>query len=195
MYFWWFNVLHEVGHALIEYNGKIKISRPEEEQLVNDFAYAYWAYYGEEEKLLQVEEIIDYAVAHIQNDEKSDMNYMEYAKKNWNKSSFWKFNNYGYFQFNAGKETFKNKKTLDTVLKEMGITNYTLNNIKLSYDTIDEANCEKILNDAVDNIHKMGLKFPEVRHMYTKDPYYSYFKDTNKARIALDIWLDKTLIK
>lgn len=191
LYFWWYNVLHEVGHGLICYNGNNNLYGPEEEQIVNDFAYAYWSFYGQQDKLDEVEEIINYAAEHIKNDENSNMDYMEYAKQNWNKPSFGTFNNYGYFQFNSVKETFKNKKSLNAVLKEMGINNANLKNKKiLSYDTINEETCDKILYEAIDNAHEWGLKFPKTYHKYITNPYLSYFAPRNEISIYIDILKD-----
>lgn len=194
LYFWWYNVLHEVGHGLIYYNGNNNMSGPEKEQLVNDFAYAYWSYYGEQDKLDELEPIINYAVEHIKNDENSNMNYMEYARENWNKESFGTFNNYGYFQFNSVSETFKNKKTLEEVLKEMGITNANLSNTKqLNYEYIDKDTCNKILYDAIDNVHEWGLEFPDTYHKYNTNPYYSYFRASNKFYYSITNLFDKSL--
>ena len=194
LYFLWYNVLHEVGHGVIYYNGNKKFNDAEAEQLVNDFAYAYWDYYGNQEKLNQVEEIINYAHNHIENEEGRTMNYMDYAKKNWNKKSFYTFNNYGYFQFSSVKETFKNRKNLETVLKEMGITTADLTKTKvLNYSTINKDVSDQILYDAIDNIHEWGLKYPTTYHKYTTNPYYSYFKPTRKYLYDLTMIFDKSL--
>lgn len=195
LYFLWYNVIHEVGHGLIHYNGKdVKRNGPEEEQLVNDFAYAYWSYYGQQEKLDKVEKIINYAYNHIQNEEGRKMDYMEYAKKNWKKDSFYTFDNYGYFQFSSVKETFKNRKSLETVLNEMGITNANLTNKKvLNYDNITKETSDQILYDAIDNIHDWGLEYPTVYHKYTTNPYYSYFLPQRKVVYDVRMIFDKSL--
>lgn len=196
LYFKWYNAIHEVGHGLMHYNSKLKYNDAEAEQIVNDFAYAYWSYYDETEKLDEVEQIIDYAVAHIENDDKSNINYMEYAKSNWNKKSFYTFNNYGYFQFNSVKESFKNKKDLDTVLKEMGISNYKLSdNKKLSYnDNITDEECDKIIRDAIANIKGWGLNYSDiVYHKYTKNPYNSYFMPIRKIYYDIRNIFDRSL--
>lgn len=193
-YFWWYNVLHEVGHGLKYYNGNNGVYNAEEEQLVNDFAYAYWNYYGNQEELNRVEEIVNYAYDHIQNEEGRKMDYMEYGKKNWNKNSFYTFDKYGYFQFSCVKETFKNKKDLETVLKEMEIKNAVLTDKKvLKYKTLNKKTVDKIINDAIDNIHGWGLKYPKVYHKYTTNPYYSYFQSHRKYFYDLKSFFDKSL--
>lgn len=193
-YFWWFNVLHEVGHGLMFYNTNNKFNDVKAELLVNDFAYAYWQYYGNQENLNLVEEIVNYAYDHIQNEEGRKMDYKEYAKKNWNKKSFYTFDKYGYFQFSSVKETFKNQKKLEMVLKEMGIKNAKLTDKKvLNYETLNKKTVDKIINDAIDNIHGWGLKYPKVYHKYTTNPYYSYFRPTKKYWYDLTNLFDKSL--
>ncbi len=194
LYFWWYNVIHEIGHGVKDHNGNKNISGAEEEQLVNDFAYAYWSYLGQQDKLDEVEQIINYAVEHVQNDENSNVNYMEYAKSNWNKKTFLTFNNYGYFQFNSVKETFKNKKSLAEVLKEMGVNNANLSNTKMvSYDNIDEQTCDKIINDTIDNIHAWGLKFSNTIHKYSTDAFDSYYRSNRKAYIYMELLFNNKL--
>ena len=48
LYFQYYNVIHELGHGLITYNNGTALPIAEEEQLVNDFAVAYWKYCGEQ---------------------------------------------------------------------------------------------------------------------------------------------------
>lgn len=47
LYFQYYNVLHELGRGLLRYNNGVSILIVDEEQLANDFAIAYWNYYGE----------------------------------------------------------------------------------------------------------------------------------------------------
>ena len=181
-YFWWYNTLHETGHMLKAANGdSIKITGAEEEQWANDFAYAYWSRYGEEDRLSDLERIVNYATEHVKNDDNYTGDYMEYAKKNWNNPKFNTFNNYGYFQFNSVKESIKNKRELEDVLKDIGITNVTLNDNELVYDELTTDTCNKIVIDAINNIHEWGLKFPEMYHKYSIDPFESYSRYTTKG--------------
>lgn len=175
IYFQWYNVIHELGHGVKLYNSNIKISSAEEEQLVNDFAVAYWLHYGEEEKLKELEDIVNYAAENIKSDAKEGQSYMEFAESNWNKSSFFTFNNYGWFQFSSVKESLKNKKTLEEVLKEMEIENIEIPSKEtLEYDEITEEVSTKIINDAVENFNEWGLEFPKTYQTFNNDPNANY---------------------
>ena len=179
LYFQWYNVLHELGHGLIYYNNGKEIPIAEEEQLVNDFAVAYWKYYGEEEKIQELENIANYAVEHIGTNYKNGIDYMQLAKENSNKNSFnsafFNFNDYGWFQFSSVKNSFESSKSLEEVLKEMGITKFDLGEQKkLVYDIIDEESSTQIINDAVNNFKSWGLKYPKATHHYQENPNLNY---------------------
>ena len=130
LYFQYYNVLHEIGHGLIYYNHGVDIPVIEEEQLVNDFAVAYWNYYGEPEKLEELYDIVTYAVEHVGDNYKNGVDYMENAKKHSTRNSikreFFNFNDYGWFQFSSVKHSIEQNKSLEEVLKEMGIKDFKL---------------------------------------------------------------------
>lgn len=185
LYFQWYNVIHELGHGLMYYNDGIDISVVEEEQLVNDFAVAYWKYYGEEEKVQELESIVNYAVEHIGDNYKNGVDYMELGKKNSNERSFYKsffnFNDYGWFQFSSVKNSFVTNKSLENVLEEMGFNDFKIGNKKsLVYQNINEETSTKIINDAVKNFNDWGLEFPQVIHHFDKDPNNNYSRSVIK---------------
>ena len=178
LYFQWYNVIHELGHGILRYNSSIKISRAEEEQLVNDFAVAYWLHYGEEEKINKLTEIVEYAVNHIKSDAEEGTNYMEFAKKNWNKPNFNTFNNYGWFQFSSVKEALNRRKSLEDVIREMGIENdIIIDNQKLIYSKINEQTSTQIINDAVKNFHNWQIKFPKAYQSFNNSPNANYSRN------------------
>lgn len=173
-YFHWYNVIHELGHGMIRYNGKVKISEALEEQLVNEFAVAYWKEYGEPEKLDLLKDIVDYATEHIEGLDKNE-NYMSYAEKHWGEKKFMTFNGYGWFQFNSTKKAIENDKSLEEVLKEMGVKNFKLtSDKKLEYEVINEDVSNKILNDAVENFRDWGLYYPDVLQVLSDNPNNNY---------------------
>lgn len=185
IYFQWYNVIHELGHGLIYYNNGVDISVADEEQLVNDFAVAYWKYYGEEDKLNELKDIVNYAVEHIGTNYADGVDYLKLAKENSNRnsfnSSFFNFNDYGWFQFSCVKHSFETDKDLETVLKEMGFDNFKLTAPKkLVYKNLNEEVSTTIINDAVNNFNEWGLKFPKVIHHFNKDPNNNYSRSVVK---------------
>lgn len=179
LYFQYYNVIHELGHGLIHYNNGVKLHIVDEEQLVNDFAYAYWKYYGEEEKVKELEDIVNYAVENVGDNYKNGVDYIKLGKENSTesrfKNSFFNFNDYGWFQFSSVKHSAETNKSLEEVLKEMGFDDFKLNEKKvLTYDTIDEKTSTKIIDDAVNNINSWGLKYPKALHHFNKDPNMNY---------------------
>lgn len=175
IYFQWYNVVHELGHGLMIYNDSVDIEIADEEQLVNDFAVAYWKKYGEEDKLDVLEDIVNYAVVNVGDNYKNGVDYLELGRKNSNgksfNNSFFNFEDYGWFQFSSVKHSLEEDKDLETVLKEMGIKNFKLNEEKkLEYPEINEEVSTKIINDAVDNFREWGLKYKNPVQHFKKDP-------------------------
>lgn len=181
-YFQWYNVIHELGHGVLEYNSDIKLGNAEEEQLVNDFAVAYWMRYGESERLSLLKETVDYATTHIDGVDFSKVDYIEYANKNWNKWKFKSFNGYGLFQFTSTKKAIENQKNLTQVLEEMGIKDFKLEDKKyLEYPEINEEVSTEIINDAVENIRNWGLEFPDARQHFSNDPNKNFSSPRKKV--------------
>lgn len=181
IYFQWYNVVHELGHGVLHYNSDLKIDKAKEEQLVNDFAVAYWMYYGETDKLVELADIANYAASQLESPIKDESKYLEYAEKNFNKKEFKTFNNYGWFQFTCVKESVKNMKSLEKVLKEMGIENYKLNKQKtLEYETINEETSGIIIDDAIENFNEWGLYFPKAHQKFSNNPNNNHSRPGRK---------------
>lgn len=186
IYFQWYNVVHELGHGLLMYNDGAKLDIVDEEQLVNDFAVAYWKYYGEEEKINELEDIAKYAVENIGDNYKNGVDYLELGRNNSTskrfKFSFFNFNDYGWFQFSSVKHSFETNKSLESVLKEMGFKNFKLTNQKeLVYGEINKEISTQVIKDAVKNFREWGLEYPDVIHHYNKNPNNNYSKPVVKV--------------
>lgn len=182
IYFQWYNVVHELGHGMLRYNSDLKISRAKEEQLVNDFAVAYWMYYGETDKLVELADIANYAASQLESPIKDETKYLEYADKNFNTKEFQTFNNYGWFQFTCVKESIKNMKNLDEVLNEMEIHNYKLNKQEtLEYPTINEEISGIIIDDAIKNFNEWGLYYPKAHQKFSNNPNNNYSRPGRKV--------------
>ena len=173
-YFQQFNVLHEIGHGVLRNNNGVKIHIIDEEQLVNEFAIAYWKHYGTEEDINMLKEIADYAVENINYNHK-DLNYIEVGKQNSSfervNNNFFTFEQYGWFQFSSVKKAIENDKSLEEVLKEMGIKNFKLDEPRvLKYELTKEEDSVKIVQDAYENINSWGVTLPKPFQMFQTDP-------------------------
>lgn len=81
LYFHWYNLIHELGHAIMMFNNPARPHPAEEEQLVNDFAVAYWRQYGETAKLRQLEELVTQTLTKFP--ALTDGDYLEFTKAHW----------------------------------------------------------------------------------------------------------------
>ena len=179
LYFQYYNVVHELGHGLLKSNDGVKLAIVDEEQLVNDFAVAYWNYYGEKEGMEDLKDLVDYAVVHVGDNYENGVDYMELGRANSTKKSFnrdfFTFNDYGYFQFSSVKHSIEQNKSLDEVLKEMGFKDYKLPEAKtLVYEELGEETSNQIIEDAVANFKSWGLDYLPYKHVFNKDPNMNY---------------------
>lgn len=66
LYFYWFNIAHEVAHVLREQYGATDRHHWRDEVAVNTFAVAYWGARGESERLRQLSESIGLLLSQLQ---------------------------------------------------------------------------------------------------------------------------------
>ena len=180
-------MIHELGHGLIIYNKGVNIDVVDEEQLVNDFAVAYWNYYGDPENMKELYDIVTYAVENVGDNYDNGVDYLENARKHANHDDFdddfFNFNDYGWFQFSSVKHSIEQNKPLEDVLKEMGFTDFKLTEkVLLEHNVIDENESTLIINEAVDNFNEWGLYFPRAYQSFSGNP------NMNASRPFKNIW-------
>ena len=179
LYFQYYNVIHELGHGIMRYNDTVDIPIADEEQLVNDFAVAYWNYYGDPAYMEELYDIVTYAVENVGDNAQNGVDYLELGREHSNDAhfdeDFFTFKDYGWFQFSSVKHSIEQNKSLDEVLKEMGLKNYTLPEpTLLEHKVINEEESTAIINEAVDNFHAWGLNFPKAYQSFNNDPNSNY---------------------
>lgn len=171
LYFFWHNVVHELGHSIIIANADTRPHIVDEEQLVNDFSIAFWATYGEAGLLDELQSVVTYALENFERPVDEDTTHIEYALRNWGLNDFLTFNNYGWFQFSMVNESLNNVRSLEEVLADMGIENITVQEAKtLVYDEINEETVPKIIADTVSIMRDWGVYFPAIYHRFSTDP-------------------------
>ena len=174
LYFHWYNIIHELGHCIISLYSQARLHPVNEEQLVNDFAVAYWSYYGETKKLSALSEAIAYALSQFIVPAAENVSHIEYALSEWGKESFYNFNDYGWFQMSCVQNALKNPRDLGEVLAEIGV--------KFGFDSADKPpkktysyvlngeNAGEIIQDAVDVLRGWSVDLPPVKVSFSDDP-------------------------
>lgn len=170
LYFHWYNIMHELGHGLISFNASNRKHPVEEEQLVNDFAVAYWHHYGEEDKIRELHSLVEYALSTVTCPAPDGMDHKAYATSNWGKQELFNFNNYGWFQFNCVLESLQTHRTLEPVLMEMGVTNIRVQQKNLLKYSLESDMASSVVMDAAPILRQWGAVIPKIVVTYDNDP-------------------------
>lgn len=155
LYFHWYNIVHELGHCVIDVQN-IRMSKVQEEMFANEFAVAYWKYIGEEKRMKELENILKDIISHMISPLPSGTGFVEYYESIWGTELLNNVMLYGYFQLYSVLEAIKCNKDFQTVLKSIDIE---LNNRSMAgYDgEVCAENSCKVLNSAVANINELDI--------------------------------------
>ena len=161
IYFHWYNLLHELGHAIMMFNSSTRPHPAEEEQLVNNFAFAYWLHYGEQKKLNDFVSIVNDTIQKFTVPATDYVSYMEYAKENWGTDTMCTFNNYGWFQFSCVQTAIIQKQSLEQALMNMCAFKVSPQEAcTLEYLTYDKMAIQ-VVSDATKVLKKWGIFLPK----------------------------------
>ena len=160
IYFHWYNVIHELGHAILRFNLPELPHPADEEQLVNNFAVAYWRHYGEKEKLENLQSIVCETLQRF-SAPTQDKSYIQFAKENWDTDELSSFNNYGWFQFSCVNAAILNPLSLDEVLREMCACEVIPQRPEITQYDICEEMPIRIISDAMNIMKTWGMQLPE----------------------------------
>lgn len=156
LYFHWYNIVHELGHCVVDAQ-KINMSKVQEEMFVNEFAAAYWKHVGAEAQRKELEDLLKEIIANMDSPVPSDISFAEYYESIWGMEVLNNVMLYGYFQLNSVLEALKSKKDFKTVLKSIDI-DWNRNISMSKYEgTICAKNVYKVLDDAVANINHLDI--------------------------------------
>lgn len=161
IYFHWYNVLHELGHAIMMFNASSRPHPAEEEQLVNNFAYAYWKHYGEQQKINELHSIVDETIQKFTVPTCNGEFYLDYVKNVWGTKELYSFNNYGWFQFSSVQAAITEAPNLEQVLNRMCSTKVFPQKFKtLKYEVCDQM-ASQVIADAVRLMKDWGVLLPK----------------------------------
>lgn len=160
IYFHWYNMLHELGHAIMMFNASSRPHPAEEEQLVNNFAYAYWKHYGEQAKLDSLCSIVNETIKRFSIPAHNNESYLDFAKNLWGTEELFTFNNYGWFQFSSVQAAMKESLDLEQALNRMCATKISTQKVDtLKYEICDQM-ASQVVADAVMLMKDWGVLLP-----------------------------------
>ena len=190
LYFHWYNLIHEVGHCLVEQYGK-QMPQVKEEMFVNEFAVAYYRYAGESERLGELQGILQEIIDQMPSPVPEGETFLSFYERIWGTEELMQELTYGYFQLNSVLEAMKSNRGLAAVAAELGVT--LREDVRAAGATIKEANMQAseatgdatlrtcdatvssagataFLDTAVANLKALGLTVPEIKLELTDNP-------------------------
>lgn len=161
LYFHWYNIIHEVGHCLVEKYG-LELSKVKEEMFVNEFAVGYYRYVGEDEKLEELKSILNEVIQKIPSPVPEGESFISFYEGIWNTEELMNVMVYGYFQFNSVLKAMNKNIDFKEVTGKLGIALKESSVIKCEKE-ITSANAEIFLSSAMENLKLFGIEVPVIK--------------------------------
>ncbi|SEQ27121.1 hypothetical protein SAMN02910369_01499 [Lachnospiraceae bacterium NE2001] len=168
LYFHWYNLVHELGHCLVEKYG-IKMTPVQEEMYVNEFAVSYYRYIGELDRLVELQSILVPVIENMPSPVPEDSSFISYFERIWGTEALMNVMTYGYFQLRSVVEAIRKKRDFSEVVSELGV-NLQSATIKNNGGDISASNAEEYLTSAIENIKALGLDVPQIRLELVDNP-------------------------
>ena len=173
LYFHWYNLVHEMGHCLVE-KQDVEMSKVKEEMYVNEFAAGYYFYVGEKEKLKALQEIIQSVIDRLPAPMPEGESFTDYYERIWNTDEINNVMIYGYFQLNSVLEAMKKNRSLENVLSEIGISINTKAQLNKCQEKVSSENAEVFLHTALNNLKLMRVDVPDIKLKLVENPMMQF---------------------
>jgi hypothetical protein len=149
---------------------KVDIHPADEEQLVNDFAVAYWKLVDGNNNLEKVETIVYNILNLLPRPIPEDANYLDYFRENWYNIDMLSVVVYGFFQMSCVKSSFKANKSLSDVLHDLGYKNIDTSILTKKTYELGDHSVIQIVNDCIDNLNILGIDMPNIEVCLVDNP-------------------------
>ncbi|GKX67640.1 hypothetical protein [Inconstantimicrobium mannanitabidum] len=161
LYFHWFNIVHEIGHIILDIQ-KIDMNKVDEELFVNSFAVSYWRSVDTCNNLTKVKCMIEDILKCMPNLIPQEITFKEFFKSIWGTEQMNSVMMYGYFQMSCVSEAFKSNKSLSDLLLEAGYENIDESAFKPYNEEVNSKNANKVLSQCINNLNDVGVKINDV---------------------------------
>ncbi|MGA9350544.1 MAG: hypothetical protein WBW48_17325 [Anaerolineae bacterium] len=175
LYFYWFNIAHELGHALRAYYGTSDTSHWGEETAVNEFAVAYWKGRGEAERLLHLRELVGDAFGRLEDPVPPDEGRSSYFDTHYSELSS-KPSAYGHYQFSMVLTALGKQLDIAQVLHTliMPQAHEAAPPPAAPYSVINADLPARIVNDMRDYLASYGVGLPEIQVVRSFSPMIQF---------------------
>ncbi len=168
LYFHWYNLVHEMGHCLVE-KYSLVLSPVQEEMYVNELAVSYYRYVGESDRLAELKSILKAVIDQMPSPVPEGESFTSFFESIWGTEALMNVMTYGYFQLNSVLEAMKTGRKFADVISELGVV-ISQADVKECKEEITSNNAEKFLSAAIENIKACGLEVPEIRLELVENP-------------------------
>ena len=168
LYFHWYNLVHEMGHCLVEKYG-LRKSKVQEEMYVNEFAVSYYRYAGETERLAELKNILQGVVDQMPSPIPDGETFIAFYERIWGTEALMNVMTYGYFQINSVVEAMNKERDFADVVGELGINLKPAAVRKCEEDIVSE-NAVLFLDTAIKNLIACGIDVPEIKLELVDNP-------------------------
>jgi hypothetical protein len=166
LYFYWFNIAHEMAHILkLRYGTSRYVLGDfrQEEQECNDFAAAYWQHSRQESRLQTLSKLISEALSHLPDPAPADARPQAFFNENCAELSK-RPAEYGHLQFAFVKKALEEKMDLLTAMRRSIHPNATPadRHLHFDYEEINAALPPSVVDDLRRVVAAFGVTLPSI---------------------------------
>ena len=169
LYFHWYNLVHEIGHCLVDQQ-EVSMSGVLEEMWVNRMAVAYFRCLHDKERLATLYRRLDMIVQAIPSPVPNNVTFETFYENIWETERINDVMTYGYFQLNSILKALNGKEDLERVLSEIGLSIKNAVAISPCQEPIDSEHAENHLTAAIKNMQRLGVNVPNISIRLVDDP-------------------------
>ena len=169
LYFHWFNIVHEIGHIVVDLQ-KVDMDKVDEELFANCFAVAYWRSVDNSNNLAKVQHMISDILKYMPSPIPKNIIFNDFFKSIWGTEQMNSVMTYGFFQISCVSEAFKSNKSLSDLLSEVGYENINTSAVKAYNEDVNAENAGKVLNQCIENLNSIGVMITNVNIELVDNP-------------------------
>lgn len=175
LYFYWYNVAHELGHILRGQYGKDSNSHWTEETVVNQFAVAYWREQGEAERLALLRRLVSDAYSRLEDPTPRGESRAAYFDANYSELTT-NPNAYAFYQFGMVLSALDDRLDFFQALLTfiMPQAREAPPRFATPYTNIHPDLPPRIVNDMRENLALYGIDLPEIHVVRAFSPMVQF---------------------